>query len=64
MITKEIDKYITQCPYFSGKNTIDRKEINGEYTHIGSCALEFHYKKICPSEKCLCAKKFDMRGAE
>lgn len=60
MTPKEIDNYIVNCPYFSGKNTIDRKIINGEYTHIGSCDLEFHYEKICPSEKCVCAKKFGL----
>ena len=57
MTAKEIDEFITKCPYFSGKNTINRKVINGELTHIGSCDLEFNYEKICPSEKCVCANK-------
>ena len=60
MIAREIDDYITKCPYFSGKNTVDRKIIDGELTHIGSCSLEFHYEKICPSEKCICSRKFGL----
>jgi hypothetical protein len=52
MTNKEIDEYILKCPYFSGKNTIDRSALG---THIGSCDLEFHYRKICPSVECLCA---------
>ena len=58
MTAKQIDDYIVNCPYFGGTNCIDRKFIKGEAVHIGSCDLEFHYEKICPSEKCHCAKKF------
>lgn len=56
MTAKEIDEYIINCPYFLGKETIDRAIINGEYTHIGACQLEWHYEKICPSPVCFCAK--------
>lgn len=59
MNNKEIDEIICKCPYFSGKNTIDRSNLG---THIGSCDLEFHYRKICPSAECLCAKKFGLIG--
>lgn len=59
MTNKEIDEIICKCPYFSGKNTIDRSNLG---THIGSCALEFHYRKICPSAECLCAKKLGLIG--
>lgn len=31
---------IMKCPYYD----------------YGTCDLEFHYEKICPSEKCVCAK--------
>ena len=54
-----IDAYITNCPYFSGKNTIDRSVYG---THIGSCDLEFHYEKICPSPKCLCAERLGLKN--
>lgn len=60
MTAKQIDDYIVKCPYFGGANCIDRKFIEGEAVHIGSCALEFHYRKICPSEKCHCAKMFGL----
>ena len=53
MDNKKIDEYICNCPYFSGKNTIDRSEIG---THVGSCDLEYHYQYICPSSKCICAE--------
>ena len=61
MTREEIDKYICNCPYFSGKNTIDRSSLG---THIGSCDLEFHYEKICPSEKCLCADRMRLGETE
>lgn len=56
MTPKEIDSHITKCPYFGGKNCIDRKLIDGEPTHVGTCDLEPHYRKICPSPECTCAK--------
>ena len=59
MTREEIDKYICKCPYFSGKNTIDRSALG---THVGSCDLEFHYEKVCPSEKCHCADRMGLTG--
>lgn len=56
MSPEEIDAHIMQCPYFGGKNTIDRTIICGETVHIGNCALEWHHRKICPSSVCICAK--------
>ena len=61
MTREEIDKYICNCPYFSGKNTIDSSSLG---THIGSCDLEFHYEKIYPSEKCLCADRMRLGEKE
>lgn len=61
MLPKEIDTHIINCPYFGGKESIDRRIINGELTHIGHCKLEFHYRKICPSEKCVCATLFGLK---
>lgn len=55
---QDIDAYITKCPYFSGNDTINRS-IYG--THIGSCDLEFHYGKICPSPECVCAKRMGLK---
>ena len=60
MKPKDIDRYITNCPYFWGKNGIDRKLVNGEYIHYGGCDLEFHHRKICPSVECICAKRFGL----
>jgi len=57
MRSEEIDRIICACPYFQGKNTINRSVIG---THIGSCDLEFHYRKICPSSECLCADRFGL----
>ncbi len=57
MRAEEIDRIICDCPYFQGKNTIDRSAIG---THIGGCDLEFHYRKICPSQECLCAERFGL----
>lgn len=54
----ELDKYICSCPYFGGKNTADRSKYG---THIGSCALDGHYEKICPSERCVCAKSMGLK---
>lgn len=61
MISRQdtIEGIIMECPYFSGKNTIDRSKYG---THIGACALEFHYEKICPSHKCLCAEKMGLKN--
>ena len=61
MTRTEIDEYICKCPYFSGAKCIDRSVLG---THIGSCELEFHYKKICPSSKCICADKFGLAESE
>lgn len=61
MTIEEIDKYICNCPYFTGAKCIDRSMIG---THIGSCRLEFHYEKICPSSICICAKKFGFAESE
>ena len=55
----EIDAKITKCPYFSGKDTVDRSEYG---THIGSCDIEFHYRKICPSPECLCAEGLGLKN--
>lgn len=57
MTREEIDEYICKCPYFSGAKCIDRSILG---THIGSCSLEFHHKKICPSSECICAGKFGL----
>lgn len=57
MTKEEIDEYICKCPYFSGAKCIDRSILG---THIGSCSLEFHNKKICPSPECICAGKFGL----
>ena len=54
-----IDAYIMKCPYFAGKNTIDRSNIG---THIGSCDLEHHYRKVCPSNECLCAERLGLKN--
>lgn len=54
-----IEAYIMKCPYFAGKNTIDRSKYG---THIGSCALEFHYRKICPSNECICAERLGLKN--
>ena len=55
----EIEAYIMKCPYFAGKNTIDRSNIG---THIGSCDLEHHYRKVCPSNECLCAERLGLKN--
>lgn len=54
-----IETYIMKCPYFTGKNTIDRSAYG---THIGACDLEFHYRKICPSSDCLCAERLGLKN--
>ena len=56
----QIDAYIMKCPYFGGKNTIDRRIINGEPVHVGNCSLEFHYRKVCPSSECRCAEYMEL----
>ena len=30
--------------------------------YFGECSLEFHHRKICPSEKCFCADKFGYKA--
>ena len=47
MTKAEIKEYVKNCPYSD-------KSIDTTHT----CALEFHYRKICPSKKCACAKRF------
>ena len=64
MTAKEIDAHIMACPHFGGKDCIDRKIFEDGMTHIGSCGLEFHYRKICPSRECLCAEKLGLKGAD
>ena len=64
MTPKEIDDFIMKCPYFGGKNTIDRRSINGELVHCGDCGMEWHYLKICPSAQCVCAKKMGLQEGE
>lgn len=64
MTPKEIDDFIMQCPYFGGKNIIDRKIIDGELVHIGECDLEWNHLKICPSAQCACARKMGLQEAE
>ena len=54
-----IDAYIMNCPYFAGKTTIDRSKYG---THIGSCDLEHHHRKICPSNECLCAERLGLKN--
>lgn len=46
MTEEEIKKYVNQCPHSD-------KSIDATHT----CDLEFHYRKICPTIECLCAKK-------
>ncbi len=53
MTKQEIIEYVKNCPYSS--KTIDSMQ---------TCNLEFHYRKICPSEKCICAKKFGLKMME
>ena len=64
MTAKQIDNYIMECPYFCGKDTIDRTMVNGEYVHIGACRMEWHHRKICPSSVCLCAETLGLNGKE
>ena len=53
MSDKEMQEYVRKCPYFGNPNTIDSQS---------SCDLELHYRKICPSEKCICAEKLGLKG--
>ena len=55
MSEQEIQDHARKCPYFGNPKTIDS---------MSYCKLEFHYRAICPSPKCLCAKKFGWRGEE
>ena len=55
MREQEIQDYVRKCPYFGSPKTIDS---------MSYCKLEFHYRAICPSPKCLCAKKLGWRGEE
>lgn len=56
---QEIEAYIMTCPYFGGKNTINRSNLG---THIGSCDLEHHYRKVCPSNECFCAERLGLKN--
>ena len=47
MTEQEINEYVRKCPY--ADKSIDSKH---------SCAVEFHYRKICPSKECICADLF------
>lgn len=49
MTKEEINKIVKECPYAD-------KSIDSMHT----CDLEFHYRKICPSPECLCAKRFGL----
>ena len=49
MSREKIEEYVRNCPY--ADKSLDS---------IHSCDLEFHYRKICPSKECLCAKKFGL----
>ena len=49
MTKEEIKIYVQNCPY--SDKSIDT---------IHTCDLEFHYRKICPSKDCICAKKFGL----
>lgn len=53
MTKEEIRKAVAECPY--SNVTIDT---------LCTCDLEFHYRKICPSSECLCAKRFGLKEAE
>ena len=53
---KAIDEYICKCPYFRGNPL----EVGYLGTHVGSCDLEWTYEKICPSSRCICAKKLGL----
>ena len=52
MTEKEIQNHVRKCPYFGNPKTIDSRS---------SCDLEFHYKLICPSPKCICAEKLGLK---
>lgn len=53
MTQEEIREYVKKCPYAD-------KSIDTMHT----CKLEFHYRKICPSPKCICAEKFGLAESE
>ena len=53
MTGEEIKDYVKKCPY--ADKSIDT---------IHTCDLEFHYRKICPSAECACAKKFGLKEVE
>lgn len=60
MKATEIDEHILACPYFRGKDCVDRKIFDDGLTHFGACSLEWNYDKVCPSSKCICAKAFGL----
>ena len=51
MTKEEIKEYVRNCPYSD-------KSIDSRHT----CDLEFHYRKICLSPECACAKLFGLIG--
>lgn len=53
MTKDEIKEYVRNYPY--SDKSIDS---------IHTCDLEFHYRKICPSSRCICAEKFGMVESE
>ena len=53
MTQEEIREYVKKCPY--ADKSIDS---------IHTCDLELHYRKICPSSECICAKKFGLAESE
>jgi hypothetical protein len=53
METVEVEAFVKNCPY-------SNKSIDSLHT----CDLEFHYQKICPSSKCICAVFFGLKDKE
>lgn len=51
MTKEEINKIVKDCPY--SDKSIDS---------IHTCDLEWHYRKICPSSECICAKRFGIEN--
>ena len=53
MTREEITAYVKNCRY--SDKSIDS---------IHTCDLEWHYRKICPSKECICAKFFGLTDEE
>ena len=47
-LDNNIRKIIMDCPYYN----------------YGACDLEFNYRRICPSNECLCARKMGLKANE